>query len=98
MPNLRSFSGPVRTALVICFCRLQKICWFDDTSEGPEEAIIAEIMPFLQQSMAHSVLGLEILSKLVNEMSAITAELSAAKQRKIAVRLFSVVMKRLRID
>jgi len=76
----------VRPALLQCLCRLQKLCWFDDLGDAPEKVVLSSVMPFMQASLAHSIIGLDLMLTLVTEISVSSANLSAAKQRKIAVR------------
>lgn len=40
-------NSAVTPTLVLCFGRLQKLCWFDEMGQAPEKAVIQEVMPFL---------------------------------------------------
>lgn len=73
----------VRPALLECYCRLQKLCWFDKVTENPEEQIIRDVRPFLEHSLAHSIMGMNLLQELVNAISKNTEGLSSPVQRRI---------------
>jgi len=72
----------VKSVLVECFCRLQKICWFE--SELTED-IIDEIIPFLSHSLTHSIIGFSLFRQLVYEISESMDQFPYSKQRKIAI-------------
>eukprot|EP01126_Amoeba_proteus_P053458 TRINITY_DN6514_c0_g1_i1.p1 TRINITY_DN6514_c0_g1~~TRINITY_DN6514_c0_g1_i1.p1 ORF type:complete len:791 (-),score=134.40 TRINITY_DN6514_c0_g1_i1:1277-3649(-) len=77
-------SPPVREALVGCFCRVQKLSWFEFTNISASEAVVKPLMPFLTHSLPHSIFAISILSQLVKEMSEATKGIPLGKQRKIS--------------
>ncbi|KAF1791887.1 Armadillo-type fold [Phytophthora cactorum] len=78
-PTLEKF---VTTSLIQMVCRLTKYGWFDDEQH---REIVAEVTKFLQATVDHCVIGLQILSELVTEMNLPVAGRNITFHRKIAV-------------
>ncbi|EEY55154.1 exportin-like protein [Phytophthora infestans T30-4] len=78
-PTLEKF---VTTSLIQMVCRLTKYGWFDDEQH---REIVAEVTKFLQATVDHCVIGLQILSELVTEMDLPVAGRNITFHRKIAV-------------
>uniref|UniRef100_A0A6B2KX45 Exportin-7/Ran-binding protein 17 TPR repeats domain-containing protein n=1 Tax=Arcella intermedia TaxID=1963864 RepID=A0A6B2KX45_9EUKA len=76
------WNNNIKVILIECFCRLQKLCWFDNEATVNQ---IADVMPFLQHSLPHCVIGISLLQKMVHEMSQTTEKFPYSKQRKIAI-------------
>ncbi|CAB3366026.1 Hypothetical predicted protein [Cloeon dipterum] len=84
-PKLANF---VVQALVTLFARITKLGWFDvDKDENVFRNVIADITKFLQGSVEHCMVGVQLLSQLTCEMNQISeadASRSLTKHRKIA--------------
>ncbi|KAE9016975.1 Exportin-7-A [Phytophthora fragariae] len=78
-PTLEKF---VTTSLIQMVCRLTKYGWFDDEQH---REIVTEVTKFLQATVDHCVIGLQILSELVTEMNLPVAGRNITFHRKIAV-------------
>ncbi|CAI5723453.1 hypothetical protein KXD40_000640 [Peronospora effusa] len=78
-PTLEKF---VTTSLIQMVCRLTKYGWFDDEQH---REIVAEVTKFLQATVDHCVIGLQILSELVTEMSLPIVGRNITFHRKSAV-------------
>ncbi|XP_055389487.1 ran-binding protein 16 isoform X2 [Condylostylus longicornis] len=85
-PNLRNF---VVQALVILLAKITKYGWLDTyENENVFRNILEDVKKFLQGSVEHCTIGVQILSQLVCEMNS-TAELDVnltfSKNRNIAI-------------
>nr|CAD7587311.1 unnamed protein product [Timema genevievae] len=84
-PKLPNF---VIQALVTLFARISKLGWFDsDKEEFVFRNVVADISKFLQGSVEHCMVGVQLLSQLTCEMNQISeadANRSLTKHRKIA--------------
>lgn len=84
-PKLPSF---VIQALVVLFARISKLGWFDsDKEEYVFRNVVANVAKFLQGSVEHCMIGVQLLSQLTCEMNQISeadANRSLTKHRKIA--------------
>ncbi|KAH1005287.1 hypothetical protein HUJ04_006300 [Dendroctonus ponderosae] len=84
-PKLPTF---VVQALVTLFARITKLGWFDAHKEELLfRNVVADISKFLQGSVEHCMIGVQLLSQLTSEMNQITdieANRSLTKHRKIA--------------
>ncbi|XP_062503145.1 exportin-7-like [Corticium candelabrum] len=87
------FSRPKEThyisqALIRLIAKITKVSWFDTTSIEdpvyPFRNILEEASKFLQSSLDHGVVGVEILSKTVEEMNKSEYLRSLTMHRKIA--------------
>jgi exportin-7 len=78
-PSLEKF---VTTSLIQMVCRLTKYGWFDDDQH---REIVGEVTKFLQATVDHCIIGLQILSELVTEMNAPVPGRNITFHRKIAV-------------
>ncbi|GAB9466965.1 Exportin-like protein [Globisporangium polare] len=78
-PTLEKF---VTTSLIQMVCRLTKFGWFDDEQH---REIVNEVTKFLQATVDHCVIGLQILNELVTEMNLPVAGRNITFHRKIAV-------------
>ncbi|KAI9921848.1 hypothetical protein PsorP6_001060 [Peronosclerospora sorghi] len=72
----------VTTSLIQMVCRLTKYGWFDGEQH---REIVAEVTKFLQATIDHCVIGLQILSELVTEMNLPIPGRNMTFHRKIAV-------------
>eukprot|EP01129_Flabellula_baltica_P013253 TRINITY_DN6120_c0_g1_i2.p1 TRINITY_DN6120_c0_g1~~TRINITY_DN6120_c0_g1_i2.p1 ORF type:complete len:366 (-),score=84.32 TRINITY_DN6120_c0_g1_i2:68-1165(-) len=72
----------ILSSVCTCFARVQKICWFD---EKPSELVLQDILPFLENTIGHRVIGLQIMKQLVYEVSTPVSDLSPGEQRQVAV-------------
>ncbi|GLE09040.1 hypothetical protein PINS_up020585 [Pythium insidiosum] len=63
-------------------CRLTKFGWFDDEQH---REIVDEVTKFLQATVDHCIIGLQILNELVTEMNLPVAGRNITFHRKIAV-------------
>ena len=63
-------------------CRITKLGWFDNEKH---RGIIDEVSNFLSASMAHQVIGLRVLTSLVDEMNLPTSGRTLTLHRKTAV-------------
>ncbi|XP_017872879.1 PREDICTED: ran-binding protein 16-like isoform X2 [Drosophila arizonae] len=83
--NLQHF---VVQALVTLLAKITKYGWFDSCKgEFIFQNILEDVKKFLQGSVEHCTIGVQILSQLVTEMNSIVeldAHLSFSKNRKIA--------------
>ncbi|XP_044573310.1 ran-binding protein 16 isoform X3 [Drosophila ananassae] len=83
--NLQNF---VVQALVTLLAKITKLGWFDDyKGELVFQNLLEDVKKFLQGSVEHCTVGVQILSQLVSEMNSIVeldAHLSFSKNRKIA--------------
>nr|XP_032289090.1 ran-binding protein 16 isoform X8 [Drosophila virilis] len=83
--NLQHF---VVQALVTLLAKITKYGWFDSyKGEFIFQNILEDVKKFLQGSVEHCTIGVQILSQLVSEMNSIVeldANLSFSKNRKIA--------------
>uniref|UniRef100_A0A8D8RPF3 Exportin-7 n=2 Tax=Cacopsylla melanoneura TaxID=428564 RepID=A0A8D8RPF3_9HEMI len=84
-PKLPNF---VIQALVTLFARITKLGWFDsEKDEFVFRNVIQDVSNFLQGSVEHCIIGVQILSQLTGEMNQISeadAARSLTKHRKIA--------------
>lgn len=84
-PKLTSF---VVQALVTLFAKITKIGWFDLYKEDfLFRDVVNDISTFLQGSVEHCMIGVQLLSQLtceMNQMSEVEANRSLTKHRKIA--------------
>ncbi|KAL7742627.1 hypothetical protein ACLKA6_013958 [Drosophila palustris] len=84
-PNLQHF---VVQALVTLLAKITKYGWFDSyKGELIFQNLLEDVKRFLQGSVEHCTIGVQILSQLVSEMNSIVeldAHLSFSKNRKIA--------------
>ncbi|XP_023702744.1 exportin-7 isoform X3 [Cryptotermes secundus] len=84
-PKLPNF---VIQALVTLFARISKLGWFDsDKDEFVFRNVVTDITKFLQGSVEHCMIGVQLLSQLTCEMNQISeadANRSLTKHRKIA--------------
>ncbi|XP_066147042.1 exportin-7 isoform X1 [Euwallacea fornicatus] len=84
-PKLPSF---VVQALVTLFARITKLGWFDQHKEEfLFRNVVADIGNFLQGSVEHCMIGVQLLSQLtceMNQISDVEANRSLTKHRKIA--------------
>ncbi|EDO48742.1 predicted protein, partial [Nematostella vectensis] len=81
-PKLASF---VSQALIQLLTRLTKLSWFDThKSELVFRTINDDVGKFLQSSVDHCIIGVQILSQLVCEMNQSDSTRSLTKHRKIA--------------
>ncbi|XP_046385117.1 exportin-7 isoform X3 [Ischnura elegans] len=84
-PNLVNF---VVQALVTLFARVTKLGWFDsEKDEFVFRNVVTDITKFLQGSVEHCMIGVQLLSQLTCEMNQISeadANRSLTKHRKIA--------------
>ncbi|XP_074108338.1 ran-binding protein 16 isoform X1 [Cotesia typhae] len=84
-PKLPSF---VIQALVTLFARISKLGWFDsDKDDYVFRNVVGDISKFLQGSVEHCMIGVQLLSQLTCEMNQISeadANRSLTKHRKIA--------------
>lgn len=78
-PTLEKF---VTTSLIQMVCRLTKFGWFDDEQH---REIVNEVTKFLQATVDHCIIGLQILNELVTEMNLPVAGRNITFHRKIAV-------------
>lgn len=78
-PSLEKF---VTTSLIQMLCRLTKYGWFDDEQH---REIVSEVTKFLQATVDHCIIGLQILSELVTEVNLPVAGRNITFHRKIAV-------------
>ncbi|XP_014218065.1 exportin-7 isoform X2 [Copidosoma floridanum] len=84
-PKLPNF---VIQALVTLFARITKLGWFDsDKEEFIFRNVVNDVSKFLQGSVEHCMIGVQLLSQLTSEMNQISevdANRSLTKHRKIA--------------
>ncbi|OXU26700.1 hypothetical protein TSAR_005650 [Trichomalopsis sarcophagae] len=84
-PKLPNF---VIQALVTLFARISKLGWFDsDKDEFVFRNVVSDVSKFLQGSVEHCMIGVQLLSQLTCEMNQISeadANRSLTKHRKIA--------------
>ncbi|XP_076301358.1 ran-binding protein 16 isoform X4 [Lasioglossum baleicum] len=84
-PKLPNF---VIQALVTLFARISKLGWFDsDKDEFVFRNVVSDVTKFLQGSVEHYMIGVQLLSQLTYEMNQVTdvdASRSLTKHRKIA--------------
>ncbi|XP_033327683.2 ran-binding protein 16 isoform X1 [Megalopta genalis] len=84
-PKLPNF---VIQALVTLFARISKLGWFDsDKDEFVFRNVVNDVTKFLQGSVEHYMIGVQLLSQLTCEMNQVTdvdANRSLTKHRKIA--------------
>ncbi|XP_044593824.1 exportin-7 isoform X3 [Cotesia glomerata] len=84
-PKLPSF---VIQALVTLFARISKLGWFDsDKDDYVFRNVVGDISKFLQGSVEHCMIGVQLLSQLtceINQISEADANRSLTKHRKIA--------------
>lgn len=78
-PTLEKF---VTTSLIQMVCRLTKYGWFDDEHH---REIVSDVTNFLQATVDHCIIGLQILSELVTEMNLPVVGRNITFHRKIAV-------------
>ncbi|TMW66006.1 hypothetical protein Poli38472_003771 [Pythium oligandrum] len=78
-PKLEKY---VTTSLIQMVCRLTKFGWFDDEHH---REIVSEVTKFLQATVDHCLIGLQILNELVTEMNLPVAGRNVTFHRKIAV-------------
>ncbi|CAL4067523.1 unnamed protein product, partial [Meganyctiphanes norvegica] len=79
----------VSQGLVVLFGRITKLGWFDalDKEEWAFRNVVTDISQFLQGSVEHCVIGVQLLAQLTAEMNQISesdANKSLTKHRKIA--------------
>ncbi|KAJ8952907.1 hypothetical protein NQ318_006524 [Aromia moschata] len=84
-PKLPNF---VVQALVTLFARITKLGWFDSHKDDfVFRNVVADIGKFLQGSVEHCMIGVQLLSQLtceMNQISEVEANRSLTKHRKIA--------------
>ncbi|XP_043505982.1 exportin-7 isoform X2 [Polistes fuscatus] len=84
-PKLPNF---VIQALVALFARISKLGWFDsEKEEYVFRNVVGDITKFLQGSVEHCMIGVQLLSQLtceMNQISDVDANRSLAKHRRIA--------------
>ncbi|XP_056631619.1 exportin-7 isoform X1 [Diorhabda sublineata] len=84
-PKLPNF---VLQALVTLFARITKLGWFDShKDEFVFRNVVSDIGKFLQGSVEHCMIGVQLLSQLtceMNQISEVEANRSLTKHRKIA--------------
>ncbi|XP_053977684.1 exportin-7 isoform X2 [Hylaeus anthracinus] len=84
-PKLPNF---VIQALVTLFARISKLGWFDsDKDEFAFRNVVSDVAKFLQGSVEHCMIGVQLLSELtceMNQVSDVDANRSLTKHRKIA--------------
>ncbi|XP_043247969.1 exportin-7 isoform X2 [Colletes gigas] len=84
-PKLPNF---VIQALVTLFARISKLGWFDsDKDEFVFRNVVNDVAKFLQGSVEHCMIGVQLLSQLTCEMNQVSdadANRSLTKHRKIA--------------
>ncbi|KAI4504691.1 hypothetical protein M0802_000241 [Mischocyttarus mexicanus] len=84
-PKLPNF---VIQALVALFARISKLGWFDsEKEEYVFRNVVGDITKFLQGSVEHCMIGVQLLSQLtceMNQISEVDASRSLAKHRRIA--------------
>ncbi|XP_046431531.1 exportin-7 isoform X1 [Neodiprion fabricii] len=84
-PKLPNF---VIQALVTLFARISKLGWFDsDKEEYVFRNVVTDITKFLQGSVEHCMIGVQLLSQLtceMNQISEVDVNRSFTKHRKIA--------------
>ncbi|PBC33624.1 Exportin-7 [Apis cerana cerana] len=84
-PKLPNF---VIQALVTLFARISKFGWFDiDKDEYVFRNVVSDVTKFLQGSVEHCMIGVQLLSQLTCEMNQVSdadANRSITKHRKIA--------------
>ncbi|XP_074039038.1 ran-binding protein 16 isoform X1 [Leptinotarsa decemlineata] len=84
-PKLPNF---VLQALVTLFARITKLGWFDShKDEFVFRNVVADTGKFLQGSVEHCMIGVQLLSQLtceMNQISEVDANRALAKHRKIA--------------
>ncbi|RHY29255.1 hypothetical protein DYB32_005303 [Aphanomyces invadans] len=78
-PNLEKY---VTTSLIQLVCRLTKFGWFDDEQF---RELNHEVSKFLQATVDHCIIGLQILNELVTEMNQPVSGRNLTFHRKIAV-------------
>ncbi|XP_043658879.1 ran-binding protein 16 isoform X1 [Drosophila teissieri] len=85
VPNLQHF---VVQALVTLLAKITKFGWFDSFKEEMVfQNLLEDVKKFLQGSVEHCTIGVQILSQLVCEMNSVVemdVHLSFSKNRKIA--------------
>ncbi|XP_042861288.1 exportin-7-like isoform X3 [Penaeus chinensis] len=79
----------VTQGLVVLFGRITKLGWFDglDKEEWAFRNVVGDVSQFLQGSVDHCVIGVQLLAQLTAEMNQISesdANKSLTKHRKIA--------------
>lgn len=74
--------------MVTLFARISKLGWFDsDKDEYVFRNVVGDISKFLQGSVEHCMIGVQLLSQLtceMNQISEVDANRSLTKHRKIA--------------
>lgn len=85
-PTIEKF---VTIALIKMVCRLTKLGWFDGTQH---REITQEVTKFLQATVDHSVIGLQILNELVTEMNQPIPGHTLTVHRKTAVSFREVAL------
>lgn len=80
--NAQTLQDFVIQSLSKLACRITKLGWFDNEKH---RNIIEEVSNFLQASMAHQVIGLRVLTSLVDEMNLPTSGRTLTLHRKTAV-------------
>ncbi|OQS03410.1 exportin, partial [Thraustotheca clavata] len=78
-PNLEKY---VTVSLIQLVCRLTKFGWFDDEQF---RELNHEVSKFLQATVDHCIIGLQILNELVTEMNQPVSGRNLTFHRKIAV-------------
>ncbi|CCI50333.1 unnamed protein product [Albugo candida] len=78
-PSLEKF---VTTSLIQLVCRITKLGWFDDSQH---REIVDEVTKFLQATVDHCIIGLQILNELVTDMNLPVAGKNLTFHRKLAV-------------
>jgi exportin-7 len=78
-PSLEKY---VTTSLIQLVCRLTKFGWFDDDQF---KELNHEVSKFLQATVDHCIIGLQILNELVTEMNQPVSGRNLSFHRKIAV-------------
>ena len=78
-PTLQDF---VTLSLIKLVCRITKLGWFDDPTH---RELTEDVTKFLQATVDHCILGLQILNQLVDELNIATTGRTLTQHRKTSV-------------
>lgn len=78
-PTLQDF---VTLSLIKLVCRITKLGWFDDATH---RELTEDVTKFLQATVDHCILGLQILNQLVDELNIPTSGRTLTQHRKTSV-------------
>ena len=81
-PQLAQAANFVVTSVVKLLCRVTRMGWFDDEKH---QNLTNECTKFLQSTVAHCIIGLQILEELTVQMNLRTVNETVSVQRKHAV-------------